>query len=91
MDGVAALREIKAVSSATQVIVLSSPGSAWRTGRRQRPPACASLVSLDEALEDCVADLQGEADAETTVKSLLGRLPAFLPDDATVVVLRPLG
>lgn len=43
------------------------------------------------SLEECMADLQGEADAETTVKSLLGRLPAFLPDDATVVALRRLG
>jgi serine phosphatase RsbU (regulator of sigma subunit) len=52
------------------------------------------LVEVGErirTLEDYAADVDEEADAETMVTSMLGRLPAFLPDDATVVVLRRVG
>ena len=44
------------------------------------------LVPLSEYSED----LDGAEDADDLVKRLVGRMPAFLPDDVTIVVLRRL-
>ena len=51
------------------------------------------LVELAEetiSLQAYSAELDGAADAEETVRSLLGRMPARPPDDVTVMVLRRL-
>jgi PAS domain S-box-containing protein len=51
------------------------------------------LVELGEepaSLEDYSGDLEGASDAEEAVSRLLGRMPAQLPDDVTVMVLRRL-
>ena len=51
------------------------------------------LVELGDeptSLEAYSSDLDGAADAAEAVRSLLGRMPAHLPDDVTVLVLRRL-